>query len=185
MGNSYFKIPALWEQCARRLKGQRAMSAFDFSIAMQQGILQEQTFHHMLTLERRRAERSRKPFVLMALEAGVSVGAETGDRLLSLVTSVILKFTRETDLVGWYKKRVLLGVIFTEISLEYATPITETLRTKIVSALQNELSSKVISKLVVTVHLPEDQDRDGARSGAIAGLHLHGRRSKEVPSSGY
>jgi lipopolysaccharide/colanic/teichoic acid biosynthesis glycosyltransferase len=182
MENSYFKIPALWEQAARRLQGQEAMSAFDSSVAMRQGILQEETFHNMLTLERRRAQRSRKPFILMVLEAGASVEAEAGDHLLSLVTSALLKSTRETDLVGWYKKGVILGVIFTEISLEYATPITEILRAKVVSAIQNELSSKVISKLVVTVHLfPEDQDRDGARSGANATLYadLHSRGSKK------
>jgi len=31
--------------------------------------LEEDTFHTMLALERRRAERSRKPFVLMLLDA--------------------------------------------------------------------------------------------------------------------
>ena len=32
-------------------------------------ILREETLHAMLTLERRRAERSRKPFVLMLLDS--------------------------------------------------------------------------------------------------------------------
>lgn len=63
-------------------------------------LLQEQIFHSMLTLERRRAERSRNSFVLMLLDAGAS---ETSGHLMSQVASVLSKSTRETDLVGWYK----------------------------------------------------------------------------------
>src|SRR5216684_5252208 len=172
MGNSYLRIPALWEPRARRSMGQKVMSAFDSSVAARAGILQEETFHNMLTLERRRAERSRKPFVLMLLDAGPSGEAEATDRLVSQVTSVLLKSTRETDLVGWYKKGAILGVIFTEISLEFTTPITEILRSKVVSALHKELSNRVASKLVVTVHLfPENRDRDGAET--VADIRLY------------
>ncbi len=167
MGNSYFRIPALWEQGARRLMGQRVMSAFDSSLTARADFSQEETFHNMLTLERRRAERSRKPFALMVLEADASVEASVAERLLSQVILVLLKSTRETDLVGWYRNGTSLGVIFTEISLEFATPITEILRSKVVNALQNELSSKTTSKLAVTVHLfPESRDRDGATTVA-------------------
>jgi len=172
MGNSYFRIPALWEQGARRLAGQKVMSAFDSSRATLAGFLQEENFHNMLTLERRRAERSRKPFVLMVLEAAASVEADGNDRFISQVTSVLLKSTRETDLVGWYKKGIALGVIFTEINLVSATPITEILRTKVVSALQNELGDKVASKVVVTVHLfPENRIPSGDEAAADIRLY--------------
>jgi len=172
MGNSYFRIPALWEQGARRLMGQRVMSAFDSSLTARADFSQEETFHNMLTLERRRAERSRKPFALMVLEADASVEASVAERLLSQVILVLLKSTRETDLVGWYRNGIILGVIFTEISLEFATPITEILRSKVVNALQNELSSKTTSKLAVTVHLfPESRDRDGATTVADTSLY--------------
>jgi lipopolysaccharide/colanic/teichoic acid biosynthesis glycosyltransferase len=148
------------------------MSAFDSSVTTRPGILQEETFHNMLTLERRRAERSRKPFVLMLLDAGPFCEAQATDRLVAQVTSVVLKSTRETDIVGWYKKGVILGVIFTEISLEFTSPITEILRSKVVGALHNELNNKVASKLVVTVHLfPENRDRDGAET--VADIRLY------------
>jgi len=182
MGNSYFRIPVLWEQGARRMTSQKVRSAFDSSVAKRASFLQEETFHNMLALERRRAERSRKPFVLMVLKPGKSVVVEEGDRFMSQVKSVLLKSMRETDLVGWYKEGIILGVIFTEISLESTTPITEILRSKVVSALHNELSSKVASKLAVTVHLfPEIRDRDGAEPVADTRLYpdLHGGGSKK------
>jgi lipopolysaccharide/colanic/teichoic acid biosynthesis glycosyltransferase len=185
MGNISLRIPASWEQRARRSKGPKAMPALDSSVATRAGFLQEETFHSMLTLERRRAERSRKPFVLMVLEAGAFVEAEAGDRCMAQVTSVLLKSTRETDLVGWYKKGMMLGVIFTEISQEFTTPITEILRSKVVNALRKELSSKVTSKLVVTVHLfPENRDRDGAEPVADIRLYpelFEGVSKKHLP----
>src|SRR5690349_17597858 len=99
MGNSYFRIPALWEQGARRLVGPRTVSAFDSTAALPSTFLQEAPFQSMLTLERRRAERSRKPFVLMVLEAATSLEQSSAERFLAQVTSVLSKATRETDLV--------------------------------------------------------------------------------------
>jgi lipopolysaccharide/colanic/teichoic acid biosynthesis glycosyltransferase/GGDEF domain-containing protein len=162
MGNSYLRIPALWERSAGAMRGQKATYAFDSSIATRTGFSDEETFHNMLTLERRRAERSRKPFVLMVLDTGASADTEAGDRFASQVTSVLLKSIRETDIVGWYKKETTLGIIFTEISLEFVTPITEILQTKVVNALQNELGGNVASRIVVSVHLfPENRNPGG------------------------
>jgi lipopolysaccharide/colanic/teichoic acid biosynthesis glycosyltransferase/GGDEF domain-containing protein len=162
MGNSQLRIATLQEQNTRRTKSHRAASAFDSSLVKRAGLFQEETFHSMLMLERRRAERSRKPFVLMLLDGSAFVEAETADRFMSQVTSVLLKSTRETDLVGWYKKGATLGVIFTETSPEFKDSITEILHSKVVNALHDELSHEVTSNLVVTVHLfPERWDGDG------------------------
>lgn len=157
MGNSYFRIPALWEQGARRLVGPRTVSAFDSTAALPSTFLQEAPFQSMLTLERRRAERSRKPFVLMVLEAATSLEQSSAERFLAQVTSVLSKATRETDLVGWYQDGAALGVIFTEISLEFSTPITEILKSKVLGALQNEFGADIHSKIILSVHLFPDK----------------------------
>lgn len=141
------------------MSDQKFVSAADSSVAIRTDILQEEAFHSMLTLERRRAERSRGPFVLMLLDSSSAGDAKTAEPLMSQVSSILLKSIRETDLVGWYQKGVILGVIFTEVSLEGATPVTEILSSKVVNALHNELSRRTTSKLVVTVHLfPENRE---------------------------
>ena len=162
MGNSYSRIPALWEQGVLRFSTRKASTASAALLTSREQILQEESFHSMLTFERRRAERSRKPFVLMLLDASAAVEDKTADRFMSRVAAVLLKSTRETDLVGWYENGVILGVIFTEISLEFKNPITEILHSKVVNALQDELSREVTASLVVTVHFfPESRERDG------------------------
>jgi exopolysaccharide biosynthesis polyprenyl glycosylphosphotransferase len=161
MGNSYSRIPALLEQGLLRSTTRKAASAVGSLLESRDEVIQEESFHSMLTLERRRAERSRKPFVLMLLDASAFIEDKTADRFMSRVTAVLMKSTRETDLIGWYEKGVILGVIFTEVSFEGEKSITEILRSKVLNALQNDLSQKVVSSLVVTTHLfPENSGRE-------------------------
>jgi lipopolysaccharide/colanic/teichoic acid biosynthesis glycosyltransferase len=115
----------------------------------------------MLTLERRRAERSRKPFVLMLLDSGPIRKNGSNVGFAERLASVVMHATRETDLVGWYENGAILAVIFTEINLDGTSPITEVLHSKVVKALRENLDHKVASKLAITVHLfPESWDKD-------------------------
>lgn len=180
MGNSYSRIPALWEQGVLRSTTRKAASAVGSLLESRDEVIQEESFHSMLTLERRRAERSRKPFVLMLLDASAFVEDKSADRFMSRVCSILLKSTRETDLIGWYEKGVILGVIFTEVSFEGERPITEILHSKIWNALQDALSRKVVSSLVVTTHLfPEDSGREGSEK--IADTRFYPDLAKGTP----
>jgi len=161
MGNGYSRIPALWEQGVLRSTTRKAASAVGSLMESREEVLLEQSFRSMLTLERRRAERSRKPFVLMLLDASAFIEEKASDRFLSRICSVLLKSTRETDLIGWYEKGVVLGVIFTEVTCEGETPISEILRSKVLQALHGELGRKVASSLVVTTHLFPEKGEQG------------------------
>jgi len=155
MGNGYSRIPALWQQ--GELGSTTRKAVVGSLLEGREEILHEESFRSMLTLERRRAERSRKPFVLMLLDASAFLEEKTADRFMTRVCSVLLKSTRETDLIGWYEKGVVLGVIFTEVSTEGEKPITEILHSKVLHALQGELGRTVAAALVVTTHLfPEN-----------------------------
>jgi lipopolysaccharide/colanic/teichoic acid biosynthesis glycosyltransferase len=134
--------------------------------------LEEDTFHTMLALERRRAERSRKPFVLMLLDAHSLFQNSVATRLLEQLTSAVLSATRETDLIGWYKKGAILGVIFTEVSLSEKHPVTQILLSKVAKALHDRVGRPYASKIVITAHLfPENSSHDGSDSVADVNLY--------------
>src|SRR5437667_10771362 len=76
------------------------------------GLLPEPLFIRALCLERKRTERSRKPFVLMLLDPGRTVHNGDADSVLSRTATVLLSAIRETDIAGWYKEDSTLGVIF-------------------------------------------------------------------------
>jgi lipopolysaccharide/colanic/teichoic acid biosynthesis glycosyltransferase len=147
--------------------------------------LAEETFHTMLALERRRAERSRKPFVLMLLDAQALFQNGSSSRLLEQLTSAVLAATRETDLIGWYKEGAILGVIFTEVNLPEKQPITQVLITKVVKALHDRMDRQHASKVVITAHLfPESLDRQGPGSAADVTLYpdlTHQSSRKRAP----
>lgn len=162
MENDYLRIAAFQEQSKRRSIDRKAKSAFGSFLSKRAEMLEEEIFHRMLRLERRRAERSRKPFVLMLLDASRVIEARTEHSFASKTTSALVTSTRETDLVGWYKKSIVWGLIFTEISCEGKDSIAELLLAKVLNALRDALGEEVISKLIVTVHLfPENRDPNG------------------------
>ncbi|MGA9142863.1 MAG: sugar transferase [Candidatus Acidiferrales bacterium] len=179
MPNSNLKISSLREQAPQPVNGRKVLARIGHMPANRDGILQEETFHAMLTHERRRAERSRKPFVLMLIESQTVHSNGEGSKFAERVSSVVSGSIRETDLLGWYETGRILAVIYTEINLEEKAPITDLLRSKIVTALRNDLGLKLTSKLAVTVHLfPESWDND--RPDRVADIKLYPEISDKV-----
>lgn len=125
----------------------------------EQSPLAESVFQSMLTLERRRAERSRKPFILMLLDAMHEEGPAAS--LLASAVKVVEKNSRETDVVGWYKNGVILGVIFTEVSTDGKELVTETIRSKILAGLEKAVGPEQSTKIAISFHIfPDQWDRE-------------------------
>ena len=78
------------------------------------GMLPQQLFLKLLCLERKRAERSGRRFVLMLLDPGRLLQSAKA-RVMQNVVLAISQSTRDTDLKGWYKDGAIVGVIFTEV----------------------------------------------------------------------
>ena len=179
MGNSNLKIAAPGEPLPPR-RGWSTLLRPDRALTGRDRILKEETFHSMLTLERRRAERSRKPFVLMLVDS--SAAASNGHRsdLIDRLTRIVCGTTRETDLIGWHEQGAVLAVIFTEVSLAGENPVTEVLHSKVVAALRENLDSKVASSLHITVHLFPENWGDKGKSDSVADVKLYPDLSNKV-----
>src|SRR5215467_13359547 len=67
-----------------------------------QDVLSEELFHNMISLERKRSERTQRPFVLLLMETGHGVGSHKNGRVLLEILSALQIATRETDVMGWY-----------------------------------------------------------------------------------
>jgi hypothetical protein len=195
MGNSYSRIsPPGQRESQLKVSGPSFTRPTDGG--EQEEVLAENVFHSMLTLERRRAERSRKPFVLMLLDANLESG--TAEEILRQAVDIVVASKRETDLVGWYKQGAILGVIFTEVSLEGETPITDTLRAKIETAFLKHLGRDRAAKIAISVHIfPESWDKNSTgwvadsklypdlkRKGSRKRLPLVIKRSIDIVGSG-
>jgi len=176
MGNSYSKISAPPQHgLALEVTEQRHSRLSDS--AQREEVLLENVFHSMLTLERRRAERSRKPFVLMLIDANLENGS--AEQILKEAVEIVAVSKRETDLIGWYKQGGILGVIFTEVNLEGNQPITQTLRAKIETAFVKHLGKDRAAKIAISLHLfPESWDKNS--TGWVADSKLYPDLKRKV-----
>lgn len=121
-------------------------------------VLPAEVFRHMISLERKRSERTQRPFVLLLMDAGRNLPSEKNGRILLEILSALQAATRETDVMGWYEPNSVVGVMFTEITLDNNL-ILSTILARISDALRDRLTLEQFSQLKFSFHLfPEQWD---------------------------
>jgi lipopolysaccharide/colanic/teichoic acid biosynthesis glycosyltransferase len=136
---------------------------FDSIPAEERVVLGEETFKRMIAVERKRTERSREPFLLMLIEAGRPHGADRNAKPLDKIVSAMLSSTRETDVVGWYRGRTTVGVMFTGLAVQDRSIVLSTILGRVSAALRDELPSDQFSQISLSFHFfPDDWDHENS-----------------------
>jgi len=124
-------------------------------------VLNGESFQRMLALERKRSERSRKPFLLMLVDLGERLPSSSNGKAMDSIVSALSLATRATDVIGWYKDDTVIGILFTEIVIEDRSTIMGTMMTRISSMLGRALSPEQLNQVSISLHLfPEEWDFD-------------------------
>lgn len=124
-------------------------------------VLHAEAFQRMISLERKRTERSRKPFVLMLLDMGSCLPSDKNGKVLGKVLSALSLATRETDVTGWYENNSIVGVMFTEINIDDRGSILSTMMARVSETLRSNLSLEQFGQISISFHLfPEDWDHE-------------------------
>jgi len=119
----------------------------------------EESFTRTLCLERKRSERSRKPFLLMLIDADTLFRTADKHEILKKLLSALHSSTRETDVRGWYKNDSVLGTIFTEISAVERNSVRDVLLIKLRTALSEQLSCDQLNDVHLSFYFfPEEWD---------------------------
>ena len=121
-------------------------------------ILSEEAFRAMISLERKRSERSQRPFVLLLIETGRSQAGEKQGRVLLEMLGALQGATRETDVTGWYTTSSVVGVMFTEIVLDN-NAVLSTILARIGAVLRDRLDTEQFGRIKFSFHVfPDDWD---------------------------
>jgi lipopolysaccharide/colanic/teichoic acid biosynthesis glycosyltransferase len=121
-------------------------------------VLSEEAFRRMISLERKRSERTQRPFVLLLMDTGRTLPTEKNGRVLFDVLSALQTATRETDVMGWYDTNSAVGVMFIELTLENNL-ILSTILSRISDVLRDRLTTEQFSQIKFSFHLfPEEWD---------------------------
>ncbi len=160
-------------------------------------ILCEDAFKRMIAIERKRTERSAKPFLLMLLETGNHTSEERSTQLLSKVVESLVIATRETDVIGWHRDKLCVGVMFTQLVFFDQKSIVSAMLARVGGILQDNLSLEQFSQLNISFHFfpdPWDQDitqrpsnptlyPDLPRTGKLSKLFTISKRVMDVGGS--
>jgi len=148
-----------------------------------QGFYNEDYFNRMLSLERKRTQRSKKPFMLMLIDISKFVNPHPNLVVINSIGRVLDAGIRETDVRGWYRKGQEIGVIFTEIESACAT-VREKIFGKLLLSLAAEIDPNDLAKIEVSFHIfPEDQDKGNCSGRFNMNLYkdlLEGEKKKGV-----
>jgi exopolysaccharide biosynthesis polyprenyl glycosylphosphotransferase len=127
-------------------------------------ILSQEAFHRVISLERRRTERSRKPFLLMLLDMGDHLSSEATAKSLGKLLAAVSLCTRATDVAGWYQTDSVVGVMFTEIAFEDRKTIVSTMISRVSDMLRNHLNLEQFNRVSVSFHVfPEDWEQESRK----------------------
>ncbi|VAX27771.1 Undecaprenyl-phosphate galactosephosphotransferase [hydrothermal vent metagenome] len=130
------------------------------------GLYLEDYFKEILYLERKRTERSKKPFLLMLLDFTKIDDFAEKIGIMEGAAGVLRSLTREIDLKGWYEYNSVMGVIFTEINGNDK----DSLRQKMDNHLCRVLDRGEISGIKISWHVFPEED---VKQKAEADLELY------------
>jgi lipopolysaccharide/colanic/teichoic acid biosynthesis glycosyltransferase len=135
------------------------------------GLISEELFTKLLSLERKRSERSRKRFVLMLVDAGELLRTDRREVALEQMTAALSLSIRETDIRGWYREDSVVGVILTEFGSADMRSALDTVFCKVNSALRGNLGTGQMNEIHISFHVfPDDL---GTQGGGSADFSLY------------
>ena len=125
-------------------------------------VLDQALFERALLRERGRSERSDNPTVLVVFT--LADGASSDRSLWNTVVSAIAASKRETDVLGWVKPSVALGVILTEVRVT-GDAAASAFDRRVCSEFVKLLDHATAGKLSIRAHLYPETSESGLPSG--------------------
>ena len=137
---------------------------FDAVSLGEREILNEKNFKRTIAVERKRSERSQEPFLLMLVDVGSNPDSKESQQVLDRMMPVLTGCCRDTDVIGWYRERGTVGVMFTALMLTDKDLILTTILNRISSMLRDELTFDQFNQVNLSFHFfPDDWDQAGPK----------------------
>jgi lipopolysaccharide/colanic/teichoic acid biosynthesis glycosyltransferase len=126
-------------------------------------LLNEEAFHRMIAIERKRTERSKQPFLLVLLQDEHPQRSQRNSGLLNSMVFALLSSIRETDGIGWYKHRTTVGVMYTGLLASDKNSALRMIQARVAATLGEIISSDQLSHVNISFHLfPDDWADDNS-----------------------
>lgn len=128
------------------------------------GMLSQEAFSSRICEERKRTDRSEKPFILMLVDIHRVYETDRARTAQRKIIEIFMSSKRETDACGWYEYGSTIGIIFTEIGGVDMDVAKQAIAAKITRRLSDGVSAEVLDKMSAYFHCyPERHDNDAAK----------------------
>jgi len=134
-----------------RIKSNHKVIRLRESVDFEQSFYDESSFHEALRVERKRSERSERPFLLMLIDIKKPVRSKNGKTTFRNIATQLNLHTRETDIKGWHTDKSVIGIIFTEISDHDMGFIIERITQRVRSSLFFFIESEYFHKMKLSL----------------------------------
>ncbi|WP_183362218.1 sugar transferase [Geomonas limicola] len=112
------------------------------------GLYPEKKFHEKLIQERKRAERSNKPLLVMVVDGTATGLANMGED--GSLGEGLKRCVRKTDICGLLKEGSLIGVILTEVEQDKVELAQMVVAKKVFESLANTLNEELMCQVAIT-----------------------------------
>lgn len=132
----------------------------------------EEAFRYLLGVERKRAERSNRPFLLVLVELAGDAGhaVQIDPPVARPLFAGLGCALREADLIGWYRAQRIAGAVLTEPDAATHDEVSSRVLDRIGRTLRECLPPDVTRRLQVricriqpTLHRPSESDHEPAQ----------------------
>jgi len=127
------------------------------SYPVEASILDQTQFHGAICLERKRSERSTKPFLLMLVDLQGIFGNGNRAKKVEKTVMALRVLSRDTDITGWYLQDAVFGVLFTELGGAEKSEILSSVKERVTTAICQTLEPQDVTTINISFHFfPED-----------------------------
>jgi hypothetical protein len=122
-------------------------------------ILPEGQFHQTVRLERKRAQRSGKPFLLVHLDVTRYLLEPDNRKARRRILAALTSATRDTDILGWSKHDRVIAIMFIELGTDLDNPLMATMLVRVSDVLRNILALEHFRRIDISFQrFPEAVD---------------------------
>ena len=115
-------------------------------------VINEELFRGVLIRERKRADRSGRPFVLLLLGVNDGRGSDSSS-IWDTVIEALTAAKREMDILGWFEWQAVIGVIVPEIHASDLANTCKEIGARVRRTLAKRLGAEAVAKLSTHLHV--------------------------------
>jgi lipopolysaccharide/colanic/teichoic acid biosynthesis glycosyltransferase len=130
-------------------------------------LMDEQLFRSVLTRERKRTDRSARPFVLLLASVSDGPGMRSSP-LWHAIIETLGSTKDDTDVLGWFRRRRTIGMIVSEICTSDVTEASTALEARVRRRLARRLDAESMARISIRLHVPPEPSGDDAARATIS-----------------